>query len=91
MVDAEGAVLGEDRGDRVVDLLARREILAEGLFEADTDEAVGEARLAQALDGRLEQARRCRQEDREAARGVADLLGEVGKPFRMGDVERLIG
>jgi len=37
MVDAEGALLGEGGGDGIVDLAARREVVAERLFEREAD------------------------------------------------------
>src|SRR3546814_7334571 len=82
MVDAEGAVLGEDLGDGIVDLAARLQVVTERLFEPDPYVRAREPRRFEPFDRRPEQRRRGRQEDREPARGVADLGREIGEPLR---------
>src|SRR3569833_398344 len=90
MVDPEDAVFGESGGDRVVDLAARGKIGAERLFEPDPHIVAGKAALDQALDGRLEQARRGREEDRHALLGLADRFRKIVKPFALARIERLV-
>ncbi len=90
MVDSEGPFLGKDRGDRVVDLPARGEVVAERLFEPDPHIVAGKARSLKALDGRFEQGWRGREEDGEPAGDVTDLFGERLKPLDPRSVERLV-
>src|SRR3546814_17328325 len=67
MVDAEGAVLGEDLGDGIVDLAARLQVVTERIFEPDPFVRAREPRRFEPFDRRPEQRRRGRQEDREEA------------------------
>jgi hypothetical protein len=90
MVDPEDPVLGKGGGNRVVDVPARFEIRAERLFQAHAHRVAGEAGLLEPADRRLEQARRCREEDREALFGRADLLRQRGKAVFLRRVERLV-
>ena len=88
MVDPERAVLGEGGGDRVVDLAAGFEVAAERLFERHAHRRAGEARAGEPVDGRLEQRRRGREEDRDAVARIADRFGEPREAGRLVDVER---
>src|SRR3546814_5661570 len=55
MVDAEGAVLGEDLGDGIVDLAARLQVVTERLFEPDPYVRAREPRRFEPFDRRPEQ------------------------------------
>src|SRR3546814_18767268 len=77
MVDAEGAVLGEDLGDGIVDLAARLQVVTERLFEPDPYVRAREPRRFAPFDRRPEQRRRGRRAATEPAPGVADL-GPIG-------------
>src|SRR5687768_12831027 len=88
MVDAERALLGEMGDDRFVDLAARLEVRSERFLERQPHRRAGEARGGEPVDGRLEQRWRGRKEDGDAARRVADRLGQPGESGPVGDVER---
>ena len=90
MVDAENPVLGKDGGDRVVDLPAGGEVVAERLFETDTHVAMRQTRMVQPLDGRFEQAGRGRQEDRQTLGRVAKFVRQVLVMAHVGGIQRLI-
>jgi len=90
MIDPENPVLREDRGDRVVDLPARGEVVAKRFFEADADIAVREAGAVKSLDRRLEQAGRRRQEDRQSLAGVAEFVRQILEVIDLRRVQRLI-
>ena len=75
-------------GDRIVDLAAGFEVAAERLFERHAHRRAGQPRGCEAVDDRLEQGRRGRQEDGDPVARVADRFGELFEPVRMVDVER---
>ncbi len=81
---------GNARRHRVVDLAAGFEVAAERLFERHAHRRAGQPRGFEPVDGRLEQGRRGRQENRDPVARVADRLGEILEPVRMIDVERHI-
>ncbi len=87
---AKAGLTCEGARDRVVDLAAGREIEAERLLEADPRPVASQARGGEPVDGDLEQVRRGRQEDRQAAAARADLLAEPLERVGAGDVERLV-
>ena len=88
MIDPENPVLGESRGDRVIDLAARSEVESQGLFEREPDIVRGKADCGKASDDRLEQARCGRQKDGEPRFVITDRLGEFGEASLIIDVER---
>src|SRR6185503_3298646 len=90
MVDAENAVFGEMRRNRVVDFAAGFEIGPQRLLEGHPHGRASEPRRRQSIDGRLEQRRRGRKENGYTGTGVTD---RTAKPFeigRVGDVDRHI-
>ena len=88
MVDAKGAILGKSRGDRVVDLAARFEVRPERLFKRHAHCRTSKPGRLEPVDGRLEQRRRGREEDRDTVARIADALGEPTEARRILDVER---
>jgi len=91
VVDPENPVFGEGPRDRIIDLAAGGEVRAQRFFEAHAHRLARQPRRLQPLDGRAEQARRGREEDRKAARGRAYLGGQIGVAFQRGRIERLVG
>ena len=87
MVDPENALLGEDRGDRIVDLPARLQGRCRAAFRAPCATVAGEARRLQPLDRRLEQRRRGRQENGQSLARIANFGGELGETLLIVDVE----
>jgi len=90
VVDAENPVFGEGAGDRIVDLGRTGEIIAERLFQPDPHIVARQPGGLQPLDRGFEQERRGRQEDRQSARDIAQLGGEIVKPLDRRCVERLV-
>src|SRR5690606_6848268 len=90
VIDAEYLRFGESDRDGVVYLAARCEIEAERLFEADARARFGKAGAFEAADGRLEQARRGGQEDRQPFGGTPHHASQLRVAGRVGDIERLV-
>ena len=90
VVDPENPAFGESARHRVIDHAAGGQIGAQWLFEAHPYRLARQPRRLQAGDGGAEQARRGREENREAARGRADLGGETGIAFQRGRIQCLV-
>jgi hypothetical protein len=90
VVDAEDAVFGEGARHGIVDHLGGGQIGAQRLFKADAALLIGQAAVDQTRDGRLEQAGRGGQEDRQTMLHLADLLGQRVEMGRVIGVERLV-
>ena len=90
VIDAEDPVFGEGCGYRVVDDLARFQIDAERLFQADADILSGQSALLQSANGGFEQARGGREENREAFLGRTDLCGQGLETADIVGIERLV-
>ena len=72
MVNAESALFGEYRVDRVVDMARGGQVIAQRFFKANADIFARKSGIVQALDRRLKQRRRSGQEYGKPARYVAN-------------------
>ena len=90
VVDAENPVFVERAGDRIVDDARAGEIVAERLFEADPHVFARQPSRLQPADRGLEQEGRGREEDRQPARNVAELFGQMVEALDRRRVERLV-
>jgi hypothetical protein len=79
VVDAEDAILGEGARDGIVHHLGGGQIDAQRLFQTDAAALIGQTAVDEARDGRLEQAGRGRQEDRQTVLHRADLSASAWK------------
>ena len=89
VIDAEDAIFGEGARNGVVDMAAGGKICAQRLFKADARRGPGEAARHQPGDGRLEQAGRGGEKNRQPLFGGANLLRQRAKIPGVGGVERL--
>ena len=78
VIDAEDAVFVEDTAHGLVDLDARRIVLADGLLEHDAAELAGETRGGKAQAGRPVELRRRRHEIENAVVARERLLQRLG-------------
>jgi hypothetical protein len=76
MIDPDGLLLGVGGSHGIVDLAAGGEVGSEGFFQREPDVRAGKTRRLQIVDGRLEQAGRGRQEDRDLPGVVANRVGQ---------------
>jgi hypothetical protein len=89
VVDAEDAVFGEGARHGIVDHLGGGQIGAQRLFKADAALLIGQAAVDEARDGRLEQAGRGGQEDRQTLHRRRPF-GQRVEMGRVIGVERLV-
>jgi hypothetical protein len=78
------------RGDGIVHHLGGGQIDAQRLFQADAAALIGQTAGDEARDGRLEQAGRGREEDRQTVLHRADLFGQRVEVAGVIGVERLV-
>ena len=90
MVDAEDALLGEGRGDRVVDLAAGFEVGAERLLERHADLRAGQARGSSPSMVGLNRDGAVDRKIATPSLGSPTRLGEPANCGRLRDVERHI-